>query len=98
MLSFLLNVEQCNEQAADEEERVHREGGIPNDLVPERTLSDDALELDERRKDEIYEYIIFRDIPILYLVLANGKHLQVRVHHHGPQHGEDTQAMQTGSV
>lgn len=37
-------------------------------------------------------------VQISYLVLANGKHLQIRVHHHGPQHGEDTQAMQTGSV
>lgn len=52
MLSFLLYVQQCNEQAADEEERVHREGGIPNDLVPERTLSDDALELDEGRMNQ----------------------------------------------
>lgn len=45
MLALLLEVEQSDQQAADEEKRVHREGGIANHLIPHRTLRDDAFKL-----------------------------------------------------
>lgn len=29
----------------------------------------------------------------IYSIFTDGKHLQIRMHHYCPQHGEDTQAM-----
>lgn len=34
----------------------------------------------------------------IYSIFTDGKHLQIRMHHYRPQHGEDTQAMHTGGL
>jgi len=95
MFAILLEVEQGDQQAADEEERVHREGGIANHLIPKGTLRDDPFKLPILLG---YYGLLLFTMPSTYFIFANGEHLQIGVYHHGPQNREDPQTMQTGSV
>lgn len=71
MLSLLLHIEQSDEQAADKEKRIHRKGGVPNDLVPEGALSNDALELERRKNNDIRYILIIFLYSTLFSPMAN---------------------------